>query len=78
MYKLSLINGVATEVVDVNVDAVMGLAIYEDGEFFVADYTRQSKIYALDPTIGTATPILETHIDFVNNIAFKQTKPHGD
>jgi hypothetical protein len=78
LYKLSLINGVATEVVDVNVDAVMGLAIYEDGEFFVADYTRQSKIYALDPTIGTATPILETHIDFVNNIAFKQTKPHGD
>jgi hypothetical protein len=71
LYTISLMNGDATEVVPINVDAVMGLAIDEDRKFYVADYARQSKIYTLDPTTGTATPILETHLDFVNNIAFK-------
>lgn len=76
LYKLSLINGVATKVVDINVDAVMGLAIDEDGKFYVADYAPGSKIYKLDSVTGKATPILMTHLDFVNNIAFKQT--HDD
>jgi hypothetical protein len=78
LYTLSLTNGVATKVVGINVDAVMGLAIDEDGKFYVADYTRQSKIYTLDSVTGKATPILETHLDFVNNIAFKQPKSHDD
>ncbi len=71
LYTLSLTNGVATKVVDIDVDAVMGLAIDKDGKFYVADYTRQSKIYSLDSETGVATSILETHLDFVNNIAFK-------
>jgi hypothetical protein len=73
LYKLSLINGAATNPVHINVDAVMGLAIDEDGKFYVADYTRQSKIYSLDSVNGMTTPIMATHLDFVNNIAFKQT-----
>jgi hypothetical protein len=78
LYTLSLTNGVATKVVDIKVDAVMGLAVDEDGKFYVADYARQSKIYALDSGTGMTTPILETHLDFVNNIAFRQPKSHDD
>jgi hypothetical protein len=73
LYKLSLTNGAATKVVDIKVDAVMGLAVDEDDNFYVADYVRQSKIYSLDSVTGIATLILKTHLDFVNNIAFKQT-----
>jgi hypothetical protein len=39
----------------------------------VVDYAPSSKIYTLDPGTGMTTAILETHLDFVNNIAFKQT-----
>jgi len=74
LYTLSLTNGVATKVVDIKVDAIMGLAVDEDGKFYVADYARQSKIYSLNSVTGKATPILATHLDFVNNIAFKQTR----
>jgi hypothetical protein len=73
LYTLSLTNGVATKVVAINVDAVMGLAIDEDGRFYIADYAPQSKIYALDLVSGKTRLVLETHLDFVNNIAFKQT-----
>jgi hypothetical protein len=73
LYSVSLTNGFATKVVGIKVDAVMGLAIDEDRKFYVADYAQRSKIYTLDSVTGNATPILETHLDFVNNIAFKQT-----
>jgi len=73
LYTVSVTNGVATKVVGMNVDAVMGLAVDEDGKFYVADYAPQSKIYSLDSGTGKTKPILETHLDFVNNIAFKQT-----
>lgn len=74
LYTVNPHSGVATEVVDIKVDAVMGLAIDEDRKFYVADYAQGSKIYTLDLSTGKATPILETHLDFVNNIAFKQTR----
>jgi hypothetical protein len=73
LYRVSQVNGAATNPVHMNVDAVMGPAIDGDCKFYVADYVQQSKIYALDPATGSTTPILETHVDFVNNIAFKQT-----
>ena len=63
-------NGLATKVADINVDAVMGLAIDKDGKFYVADYAPGSKIYTLDSGTGMTTSILETHLDYVNNIAF--------
>jgi hypothetical protein len=71
LWTVNRVNGVAANPVHINVDAVMGLAIAGDGKFYVADYTRQSKIYALDPVTGMTAPILATHLDFVNNIAFK-------
>lgn len=75
LWTINRVNGLATNPVHINVDAVMGLAIDADNKFAVADYTRQSKIYALDPITGMTTPILATHLDFVNNIAFR---PHDD
>ena len=73
LWTLNRVNGLAANPVHINVDAIMGLAIAGDRKFYVADYTRQSKIYSLDSGTGVATPILETHLDFVNNIAFKRT-----
>ena len=70
LWTVNRVNGLATNPVHINVDAAMGLAIAGDGKFYVADYTIQSKIYALDPVTGITTPILATHLDFVNNIAF--------
>jgi hypothetical protein len=78
LYSINRHTGFATKVANINVDAVMGLAIDEDGKFYVSDYVPQSKIYSLDSGTGIATAILETHLDLVINIAFKQTKRHDD
>jgi len=78
LYSINRHTGLATKVATINVDAVMGLAIDEDGKFYVSDYVPQSKIYSVDSSTGIATPILETHLDLVINMAFKQTKRHND
>jgi hypothetical protein len=49
----------------------MGLAIDEDGNFCIADFVAQSSIYMLNVATGMATPILNTGLPFVHNIAFK-------
>jgi len=72
LFSINLKTGLATKVVDMSgVVFVMGLAIDEDGKFYVADWVTGSKIYTLDSVTGIATPILETHLDYVHNIAFK-------
>ena len=71
LYTIDRHTGLATKVANIDVDAVMGLAIDEDGKFYVTDYVPQSKVYRLDSGTGMATAILETHLDFVINIAFK-------
>jgi hypothetical protein len=77
LFRVNRKNGAATKVVDMSgVVSVMGLAIDDDGKFYVADWVPGSKIYSLDSGTGMATPILETHVDYVHNIAFKQT--HDD
>jgi DNA-binding beta-propeller fold protein YncE len=74
LFRIDRFTGKATKVVDlVGVGMVMGLAIDEDGKFYVADYVPGSKIYTLDLSTGFATPILNTGLDFVHNIEFKQT-----
>jgi DNA-binding beta-propeller fold protein YncE len=73
LFRVDQRSGKAKKVVDlVGVGMVMGLAIDEDGKFYVADYVRGSKIYTLDLSTGVATPILNTGLDFVHNIEFKQ------
>jgi DNA-binding beta-propeller fold protein YncE len=74
LFRVDRHSGKATKVVNlVGVGNVMGLAIDEDGKFYVADYVPGSKIYSLDLSTGFATPILNTGRDFVHNIEFKQT-----
>jgi hypothetical protein len=70
--------GKATKVVDLvhgesalPLVGVMGLAIDNDGNFYVSDFAPVSSIYALNVATGVATPILSTGLPFVHNIAFK-------
>jgi len=71
LYRVNRFTGLAAKVVDMKVDVVMGLAIDEDGKFYVADWVPGSKIYTLDAGTGMTTSILETQLDYVHNIAFK-------
>ncbi|MBZ5697188.1 MAG: hypothetical protein LAN18_01430 [Acidobacteriia bacterium] len=81
LFSIDLTSGLATKVVAlvhsasggplVPLMGVMGLAIDSDGNFYVSDFVASSSIYALDVSTGVATPILNTGLAFVHNIAFK-------
>lgn len=72
LYTIDPLTGLATKVVDFSgVTMVMGLAIAKDWSFYVSDYVAQSKIYAVDVSTGAATPVLDTGLVKVHNIAFK-------
>jgi DNA-binding beta-propeller fold protein YncE len=66
---------IATKVADfVGSSAVMGVAVGEDGTFYAADYIgppKLSTIYAVDVETGFLTPLFNTAIAKVHNIAFK-------
>ena len=78
LFTIDLLSGRATKVVDL-VDSgtgnplvgVMGLAIDSDENFYVADFAPVSHIYTVSTTTGVATPILNTGLAYVHNIAFK-------
>jgi hypothetical protein len=65
----------ATKVADfIGASAVMGIAVGEDGGFYAADYIgppKLSTIYAVDIETGLLTPLFNTGIAKVHNIAFK-------
>jgi hypothetical protein len=72
LFRIDPFTGEAMKVVDfMGVKAVMGLAIDDDWNFYLADFVPQSSIYALDVRTGMATPILNTGLAFVHNISFK-------
>jgi DNA-binding beta-propeller fold protein YncE len=72
LFRIDPSTGKTVKVVDfMGVSSVMGLAVDEDWNFYVADFVAQSRIYALDIRTGIATPILNTGLAFVHNIAFK-------
>ncbi len=74
LFTLDMTSGYATKVVDFSANvagSVMGLAIDSAGNFYVADLTADSHVYALDPYTGVATSILDTHLGYVHSIAFK-------
>jgi len=72
LFRIDRFTGEAMKVVDfTGVNSVMGLAIDKDCNFYLADFVPQSSIYALDVHTGMATPILNTGLAFVHNIAFK-------
>lgn len=72
LYKVNPHTGAATKVVDfTGVSAVMGLAIDSDGNFYLSDFVSASRAYSLNVGTGAATPILNTGLGHVHNIAFK-------
>jgi DNA-binding beta-propeller fold protein YncE len=72
LYQINPLTGAATKVVDFSgVSSVMGLAIDSDGNFYVSDFVADSHIYLLNVGTGAATPILDTGLSHVHNIAFK-------
>ena len=72
LYTIDSLTGQATKVVDfTGVTMVMGLAIAKDWNFYVSDYVAKSAIYVVDIGTGAATPVLNTGLANVHNIAFK-------
>ena len=72
LYSIDPLTGQATKVRDfAGVSMVMGLAIAKDWNFYVSDYVAQSFVYAVDINTGMATPVLNTGLAKVHNIAFK-------
>jgi hypothetical protein len=70
---------VATKVVDfVGASKVMGIAIGEDGGFYAADFVGPlpavSRIYRVNIKTGLLTPLVNTGIAFVHNIAFNSER----
>jgi hypothetical protein len=72
LYTIDPSTGHATKVVDfAGVTMVMGLAIGKDWNFYVSDYVAQSSIWEVDVATGAATPVLNSGLAKVHNIAFK-------
>ncbi len=78
LFRVNKSTGEATKLVDFLHSAsarplvgVMGLAIDSDGNFYVSDFAPVSFIYVLNVATGVATPVLNTGLPFVHNIAFK-------
>jgi len=72
LFRIDPSTGKAMKVVDfMGVTSVMGLVIDDDWNFYVADFVPHSSIYAVNVRTGMATPILNTGLAFVHNIAFK-------
>ena len=73
LFSIDPSTGQATKVVDfVGVILVMGLAIDNDGNFYVSNFLPPpSYIYGVNVATGVATPILNTGLAMVHNMAFK-------
>lgn len=81
LFSINPFTGKATKVADLvhSVSAlplggVMGLAIDMGGNFYVADFAAVSSIYSVNVFTGIATPILNTGLAYVHNIAFKSRR----
>jgi DNA-binding beta-propeller fold protein YncE len=73
LFTIDLSTGEAEKVVDlVGVTEVMGLAIDKDWNFYISDWVApEASVYALDAGTGVATPILNSGLPLIHNIAFK-------
>jgi hypothetical protein len=77
LFSIDTSTGTATKIVDLytapatRLVGVMGLAIDSRGTFYVSDFVPGSRIYKVDTNTGVATPILNTGLSFVHNIAFR-------
>jgi hypothetical protein len=77
LFTIDTSTGEATKVVDLYtapgqlLQLVMGLAIDSRGTIYVADWVPGSRLYTVDTTTGMVTPVLNTGLNLVHNIAFR-------
>ncbi len=77
LFTIDTSTGEATKVVDLYaapgqlLPLVMGLAIDSRGTVYVADWVPGSRVYTVDATTGMVTPVLNTGLNLVHNIAFR-------
>jgi hypothetical protein len=77
LYHINRFTGHAEKVVDFSDNvkgSVMGLAIDDDGNFYIAAYSSDPTVppvYSLNVHTGEATPIVNSGYTFVHSIAFK-------
>ena len=75
LYRIEPSTGHATKIVDfvgvTSPPSVMGLAIDSRRIFYIADFVPASRVYTVNTTTGVVTPILNTGLAFVHNIAFR-------
>lgn len=74
IYRIDPATGRASKVVDiVGATRVMGLAFDQQGKLFASDFIplpNGSTIYSVDLTTGQFTPVIQTSVALVHNIAF--------
>lgn len=51
-------------------NAVMGLAIDDEGNFYVSEITLNSPLYLLNPKTGAATKLFDTGMDYLHALVF--------
>jgi hypothetical protein len=77
LFSIDKSSGAATKLVDLYTAPgqrlvwVMGLAIDSRGTFYVTDWVPGSRVYTVNIKTGLATPILNTSLNLVHNIAFR-------
>ncbi|MHC1766314.1 MAG: hypothetical protein AB9869_18775 [Verrucomicrobiia bacterium] len=72
LYRINLTTGeafkIATITGNANPNAIMGLAIDEDGNFYVSEIVPNSPLYAVNPDTGVATRIWDTGMNFIHGL----------
>jgi hypothetical protein len=73
IYRINIDTGAATKVIDiVGATRVMGLAFDQQGKLYASDYIplpKGSTIYSVDLATGQFTPLIQTSVALVHNIA---------
>ena len=72
LYRINPHTGKAklvTKITGLSADAVMGLAIDDDGNFYVSEIVPNSPLFRVDPRTGATTQILlDTQVDYIHGL----------
>ena len=73
LYRINLATGQAELVATLtglSANMVMGLAIDDDGNFYVSEIIPNSPLYRVNPHTGATTKILHTGMDYIHGLEF--------